>query len=185
MSKSWYILQTYTGYERKVERLLQNLLTKKELDSHIVTDIKVPIQEIVEVKDGKQKVHRDLFMPGYLLMEMDLPETNWRDTCATIRKITGVNGFVGTNPNERPRPISNEEALSLLERMGVVKSAKPVKVVQTYEIGDRVRIKEGPFATFSGVIKEMNDERNRLSVRLEIFGRETVVDVTDEQVERA
>src|SRR5574344_1830187 len=136
MAKSWYILHTYTGYEGKIERTVKALLEKNELDPAVVTDIKVPVEEVVEIKDGKKKSRHDKFLPGYIMIELDLPEIGWKATCSTIRRIQGVTGFVGTNPNERPRPISADEAKNLLLKAGAIKGEKSVKVKQSFNVGD-------------------------------------------------
>ncbi len=184
MSKSWYILHTYTGYEGKIERTIKALLEKKDLDSAIVTDVKVPVEEVVEIKDGKKKTRNDKFLPGYIMIELDLPDIGWKATCSTLRRIQGVTGFVGTNPNERPRPISAAEAKNLLQKSGVIKGEKQVKIKQTYSVGDVVKITDGPFASFSGNIEEVNDEKNKLRVNVQIFGRATPVEVDLLQVEK-
>lgn len=184
MSKSWYILHTYTGYEGKIERTIKALLEKKDLDSAVVTDVKVPVEEVVEIKDGKKKTRNDKFLPGYIMIELDLPDIGWKATCSTLRRIQGVTGFVGTNPNERPRPISASEAKNLLQKSGVIKGEKTVKIKQTYSVGDVVKITDGPFASFSGNIEEVNDEKNKLRVNVQIFGRATPVEVDLLQVEK-
>ena len=184
MSKSWYILHTYTGYEGKIERTIRTLLEKKELDSAVVTDVKVPIEETVEVKDGKKKTRNDKFLPGYVMIELDLPEIGWKETCSTIRRIQGVTGFVGTDPNVRPRPITADEAKNLLMKAGAIKGEKQVKIKQSFAVGDQVKIIDGPFATFSGSIEEVSDEKERLRVNVQIFGRATPVEVNVLQVEK-
>lgn len=184
MAKSWYILNTYTGYEGKIERTMRALLEKNELDPAIVTEIKVPVEEIVEIKDGKKKVRKDKFMPGYIMVELDLPEIDWKKTCNTIRHIQGVSGFVGTNPNERPKPISSEEAKNILLKCGDIKGEKVVKVKQIYSVGDQVKIVDGPFATFSGVVEEVAADKEKLRVNVQIFGRATPVEVSLLQVEK-
>ena len=140
MSKNWYILQTYTGLENKVERVIKSLLDKKEIDPNVVTDVRVPLEEIVEVKDGKKKSRMNKFLPGYVLIEMDLPEIGWKDTCSALRKVQGCGGFVGTDPNTRPRPITNDEAKAILQRSGVIKGEKAVRVHQSYNVGDNVKV---------------------------------------------
>ena len=185
MSKNWYILQTYTGLENKVERVIKSLLDKKEIDPNVVTDVRVPLEEIVEVKDGKKKSRMNKFLPGYVLIEMDLPEIGWKDTCSALRKVQGCGGFVGTDPNTRPRPITNDEAKAILQRSGVNKSEKVVRVHQSYNVGDNVKVIDGPFASFSGTVKEINLEKEKLSVEVQIFGRSTPVEVGFLQVEKA
>lgn len=185
MAKSWYILMSFTGYEGKIERTIRALLEKGDLDSSIITDVKVPIEEIVEVKDGKTKVKKDKFLPGYIMVEMDLPEIGWKATCSTLRRIQGVGGFVGTNPNERPRPISSAEAKNLLMKAGAIKGEKVVKVKTNCNVGDFVKITDGPFKGFSGNIEEVNAEKDKLRVNVQIFGRATPVEVSLNQVEKA
>ena len=184
MAKSWYMLQVFVGHEAKIERNVRTLLERKELDSAVVTDVKVPVEEIIEIKDGKKKTKHENFMPGYLMVELDLPEIGWKDTCTALRRIQGVTGFVGTDPNVRPRAISAAEAKNLLQKIGVLKSEKTVKIKQSYSIGDIVKITDGPFASFSGNIEEVNDEKDKLRVNVQIFGRATPVEVSVLQVER-
>ena len=184
MSKNWYIVHTYTGYENKVERTIHTMLDMKELDAAVVIDVKVPVEEVVEVKDGKKRTRKNKFLPGYIMLELDLPEIGWKTTCSAIRRIQGVTGFVGTNPDVRPRPISAEETKNLLQKSGEIKGEKQVRIKQTYEVGDHVKITDGPFATFSGAIEEVNVEKNKLRVMVQIFGRATPVEVDILQVEK-
>ena len=184
MSKSWYMLQVFVGHEAKIERVIRTLLEKKELDSAVVTDVKVPLEEVVEIKDGKKKTKHVNFMPGYLMAELDLPEMGWKAPCAALRKVQGVMGFVGTSPNERPRPISTSEAKNLLQKIGVIKSEKNVRIQQNYAVGDIVKITDGPFASFQGNIEEVSDEKDKLRVNVQIFGRATPVEVSMLQVEK-
>lgn len=189
MSKSWYILHTFTGYENKIEKTIRQYLDTKDIDSAVLTDVRVPMEEVVELKvgkDGKQtkKSRKVNFMPGYLLIEMDLPEMGWKATCNQLRRIQGVTGFVGTNPNERPRPISSDEAKNLLQKMGVIKGGKPAHVKQSFNVDDEVKITDGPFATFTGVIKEVMIEKEMLKVEVQIFGRPTPVELSFLQAEK-
>ena len=118
------------------------------------------------------------------MLEMDLPELDWKKTCTAIRRIQGVTGFVGTNPSDRPRPISADEAKNLLQKSGAIKGEKTVRVKQSYAVGDKVKIIDGPFASFSGDIDEVNTEKDRLRVTVQIFGRATPVEVSLMQVEK-
>lgn len=190
MAKNWYILHTYTGYEAKIERALQQMLEAKELDAEIVTDVKVPVEEIKEIvvdkKTGKNKerTRMNKFLPGYLMIEMDLPETSWKDTCMKIRGVQGVTGFVGVKPSERPRPISSDEAKNLLQKIGAIKGERPVYVKQSFNPGDMVKINGGPFATFTGKVDSVNVEKDKLRVTVQIFGRETPVEISLAQAEK-
>lgn len=185
MAKSWYIVQTYTGYEKKVERTLRAMLEKGDFDPAILCDIKVPEEEVVEIKDGKKKVTKNMILSGYVMLEMDLPDLGWKDTCSKIRRIQGLSGFVGTNPNVRPRPISKEEATNILQKAGDIKGeSKAVRIKQNYSVGDQVKITDGPFATFSGSVEEVLAEKAKLRVMVQIFGRATPVEVDLTQVEK-
>jgi transcriptional antiterminator NusG len=185
MSRSWYILHTYTGYEGKIERAIKSLIEKAEIDSNVVFDVRVPIEEVVEIKDGKKRTRNNKFLPGYIMLEMDLPQLGWKDTCGKIYKIQGVTGFVGcVSRNDRPVPITNDEAKNLLQKSGVIKGEKQVHIRQNFNMGDTVKITDGPFASFSGSIKEINLEREKLNVEVQIFGRPTPVEVSFLQVEK-
>lgn len=184
MAKNWYILHTYTGYEGKIERTIRTMLEAGDLDSNIVCDVKVPVEEVVEIKDGKKRSRKNKFLPGYIMLELDLPDLGWKATCNGIRRIQGVTGFVGTNPSERPRPITADEAKNLLQKAGEIKGEKPVHIKQTFSVGDQVKITDGPFATFSGAVEEVNMEKEKLRVMVQIFGRATPVEVDLLQVEK-
>ena len=186
MSRCWYILHTYTGYEGKIERSIRSLIEKQEISSDVVLDVRVPMEEIVEIKDGKKKTRNNKFLPGYIMLEMDLPEIGWKDTCAKLYKIQGVTGVVGNvSRNNRPLPITADEAKNLLQKSGVIKGEKAVHVRQSFNVGDAVKINDGAFASFTGTIKEINLEKEKLSVEVQIFGRPTPVEVTFLQVEKA
>ena len=184
MAKSWYIVQTFTGYEQKIDRILHKYLEDGTIDSEILTDVKVPMEEVVEVKGNKKVTHKNLILPGYIMLEMDLPQIGWKNTCSQIRRIQGVNGFVGTDPSERPRPITTQEAKRILQQAGELKGEKSARVTHNYEVGDQVKITEGPFATFSGAIEEVYTEKSKLRVNVQIFGRATPVEVDITQVEK-
>ena len=159
MANGWYILHTYSGYENKIERTIRSLLERGELSSDYVLDVKVPVEDVCEVKDGKKKVVTKKFLPGYIMVELNLPDLGWKDTCSKLRRIQGVTGFVGTSSNERPRPIPVEEAKNLLRKSGDIKGDKPVRVSQTYAVGEKVKIIGGSFNSFVGLIEEVNQEK--------------------------
>ena len=185
MSRCWYILHTYTGYEGKIERSIRTLIEKNEIDSNVVLDVRVPVEEIVEIKDGKKKVRNNKFLPGYIMLEMDLPEIGWKETCLKLYRIQGVTGFVGNvSRNNRPIPITTNEKKNLLMKSGAIKGEKQVHVRQSFNVGDQVKITDGPFASFSGTIKEINVEKEKLSVEVQIFGRPTPVELSYLQAEK-
>ena len=115
---------------------------------------------------------------------MDLPQLGWKPTCSAIRRIQGVTGFVGTNPSDRPRPISSDEAKKLLFAAGELKGEKSVHIKQSFDVGDQVKITDGPLASYTGTVEEVNSERNKLRINVQIFGRETPVEVDLLQVEK-
>lgn len=185
MAKNWYIVQTYTGYENKVEREIKQFLDNGKLDPAIVQNVKVPVEEVVEInKDGKKRTRKNKFLPGYIMLELDLPDWEWKDTCNTIRRIQGVNGFVGTAPNVRPRPISSEEALNLLQKSGDVKTGNTQVVRHSYSEGDQVKITDGPFANYVGSVDEVLADKGKLRVSVQIFGRSTPVELDMTQAEK-
>jgi len=121
MAKGWYILHTYSGYEGKIERTIRSMVENGDLSSDVILDVKVPVEDVVEVRDGKKRTVSKKFLPGYIMIELDLPDLGWKPICSAIRRIQGVTGFVGTNSTVRPRPISNDEAVALLQKSGEIK----------------------------------------------------------------
>lgn len=184
MATGWYVLHTYSGYENKIEKTIRLMITQGELDAEIVRDIKIPSEEVVEVKDGKKRTMNKKFLPGYILVEMDLPELEWKATCSRIKKIQGVTAFVGTPPNKRPHPLSADEARAILQKTGEIKGERAPRPRQSFAAGEQVKIIDGPFESFTGTIEEVNAEKNKLKVMVGIFGRATPVEVDLLQVEK-
>ena len=184
MARGWYILHTYTGYEGKVERTIRSYLDMGDLSSEVVLDVKVPVEEVVEIKDGKKKTSTKKFLPGYIMLELDLPDIGWKAVCSSIRRIQGVTGFVGAASGEKPRPISSDEAKTLLQKSGEIKGEKSTRMKQSFAAGEQVNIVDGAFASFSGTIEEVSLEKNKLRVMVQIFGRATPVEVDLLQVEK-
>lgn len=183
MAKSWYVLHTYSGYENKIERTIRIMMEDGRLGD-AVTDIKVPAEQVVEVKDGKKRVTNKKFLPGYVLLEMDLPDLGWKPVLSAIRKINGVTGFVGSSPGSKPHPISQEEARRILQKAGEIKGDRTLRPKESFVAGETVRIVEGPFNSFTGTIEEVNVEKAKLRVTVGIFGRSTPVEVDFLQVEK-
>jgi transcriptional antiterminator NusG len=185
MARAWYVVHTYSGHELKVQRHMLKLVQDKVFGD-AVTDVKVPSEDVVEIKDGKKKITSKRFLPGYVLVEMDLPDDpmGWKDVCANIRRIGGVTGFVGTSREQKPQPISQEEARTILAKTGEIKADKVLKPKQSFSAGEAVRIIDGPFESFTGSIEEVNIEKGKLRVLVGIFGRSTPVEVDLLQVEK-
>jgi transcriptional antiterminator NusG len=186
MATGWYVLHTYSGYENKIEKTIRMMLEKGELDRNVVRDIKIPSEEVVEVKDGKKRTQTRKFLPGYLLVEMDLPDADmgWKLTCTKIKKIQGVTGFVGTPGDRKPQPLTGDEARAILQKSGEIKGERAVRTRQTFTPGEQVKIIDGPFESFVGTIEEVNQEKNKLKVMVGIFGRNAPVEVDLLQVEK-
>ena len=183
MAKAWYVLHTYSGYENKIEKMIRRMMDDGELGD-AVRDVKVPSEQVVEVKDGKRKVSTKKFLPGYILLEMDLPDLGWKPVCSKIRRIQGVTGFVGSSNERKPQPISQEEARGILQKSGEIEGDKGLKPKQSFAVGEQVRIIEGPFDSFTGTVEEVNLEKGKLRVTVGIFGRSTPVEVDFLQVEK-
>jgi transcriptional antiterminator NusG len=184
MATGWYVLHTYSGYENKIEKTIRIMIDSGELEKEVVRDIKIPSEEVVEVKDGKKRTMTKKFLPGYVLVEMDLPDTEWKAVCSKIKKIQGVTGFVGTPADRKPQPLSGDEARSILQKSGEIKGERPVRSRQSFAAGEQVKIIDGPFESFTGTIEEVNQEKNKLKVMVGIFGRNTPVEVDLLQVEK-
>ena len=184
MATGWYVLHTYSGYENKIEKTIRMMIESGDLDKEVVRDVKVPSEEVVEVRDGKKRTMTKKFLPGYILIEMDLPELGWKVACTQIKKIQGVTGFVGTPANRRPNPLTPDEARSILQKAGEIKGERVVRPRQSFSAGEQVKIIDGPFESFTGTIEEVNVEKSKLKVMVGIFGRATPVEVDLLQVEK-
>ena len=175
--KKWYIIHTYSGYERKVAESLMNRIQAYDL-GECIGQILIPTEDVVEMKSGKKVVTTKLTFPGYILVEMDMTDKAWHD----VRGTPKVTGFVGGTAN-KPTPISQKEVDSILRQVqeGVEKPRPKV----LFESGEAVRIKEGPFTDFHGNVEDVNYEKSKLRVSVTIFGRSTPVELDFSQVEKA
>lgn len=185
MAKGWYIVHTYSGYEQKIERTILKL---REMDSDfalIVTDVKVPMETVTETKDGKKKETRKKILPGYILVEIDFPDDpTWKNTYSKIKRINGVTGFVSAINGKKPQPMSAAEYTDIMQKAGEMPAEKVFKPKQTFAVGDEVRIVDGPFESFSGVVDEIDQAKGKMRVSVQIFGRSTPVEVEFLQVEK-
>ena len=169
----WYTLRVISGKERKIrENILFEVESQKK--NEVVTEILVPSENIIEMKDGKKKVRNRVFFPGYLLIKMDMN----KETRYLVENITGVMSFVG--PQGEPEPVKSDEINRII---GVVESGETREVVKIlYRVGDHVKVTDGPFVEFSGYVQEVNDEKQKLKVSVSIFGRPTPVELNYLQV---
>jgi transcriptional antiterminator NusG len=186
MATGWYVLHIYSGYENRIEKTIHSMVEMGELNREVVREVKIPSEEVVEVKDGKKRTLTRKFLPGYILIEMDLPddEMGWKETCSKIKNIQGVTNFVGTQVGRKPQPLSGDEARAILQKSGEIKGERPMRVRQSFSPGEQVKITGGPFETFVGVIDEVYPEKNKLTVMVGIFGRNTPIEVDLLQVEK-
>ena len=176
MSKRWYVVHAYSGFEKNVQKTLLERIAREEMGEYF-GQILVPVEEVVDIKNGRKTISERKFFPGYVLVEMDLTDESWHLVKSTPR----VTGFLGGTGN-RPLPISQREVDAILQQVqSGVEKPKP-KVL--FEVGQKVRVSEGPFADFNGVVDEVNYERNKLRVSVQIFGRETPVELDFVQVEK-
>jgi len=176
MSKRWYVVHVYSGMEKSVQRALVDRIARAGLENSF-GEILVPSEEVVEVKGGKKSISERRIFPGYVLVEMDLTDETWHLVKSTPR----VTGFLGGSGN-RPSPISDKEVEKILSQMeeGVEKPRPKI----LFEVGEMVRVKEGPFADFNGNVEEVNYEKSKVRVSVTIFGRSTPVELDFAQVEK-
>ena len=177
MTQRWYVVHAYSGYEHQVKKALQERIARAELTDHF-GEILVPTEEVVEMRDGQKRKSERKFFPGYVLVQMEMNEDTWHLVKGTQR----VMGFIG-GTSDRPAPITDKEADSILHRIeeGVDKPRPKV----LYEPGEVVRVTDGPFNDFNGVVEEVNYDKSRLRVAVLIFGRSTPVELEFGQVEKA
>ncbi|MEN8258582.1 MAG: transcription termination/antitermination protein NusG [Thermodesulfobacteriota bacterium] len=168
MARAWYILHTYSGFEEKVKTTMLERI-KKAGQEEMFGEILVPTEQVVEMIQGAKKTSTRKFFPGYILLNVDLNDETWH----TVRGTPKVTGFVGNDLH--PEPVSDEEAMKIISRIkdGALKP-KP-KVM--YEEGDAIRVIDGPFANFQGVVEEVHPDKGRVKVMVSIFGRETPVEL--------
>jgi len=171
-NKKWYAIHTYSGYENKVKANLEKRVESMNMGDKIFR-ILVPMEDEVEIKDGKKKITKRKVFPGYVLVEMIMTDDSWY----VVRNTSGVTGFVGSG--SKPIPLHESEARQILRRMGV-EEARPKLA---FDLGQNVRVITGPFENFVGTIEEIHPEKGKIKVRVSMFGRETPVELEYSQVE--
>lgn len=176
MAMRWYVVQVFSQFENTVKRTLEERIQREGMQEHF-GEILVPSEEVVEVKEGVRRKSERKFFPGYVLMQIDMNDEAWH----LVRSIPRVLGFIGGKA-DRPAPISEREAAVILDRMREgVEKPRPKTL---FEVGETVRICEGPFNDFNGVVESMDYEKSRLHVAVSIFGRSTPVELEFGQVEK-
>jgi len=176
MSHRWYIVHAHSGFEKKVADAIKETAGKKDLDQFF-GEIVVPTEQVVEVKKGKRVQSERKFFPGYVMVQMDLNDETWQ----LVKNTARVSGFLGGKGN-KPQPLSDREAEQIFAQ--VEEGMTSPKNALIFNLGEQVKVVDGPFASFVGTIEEIDDEKNRLKVAVSIFGRSTPVDLDYDQVEK-
>ena len=177
MSKRWYVVHTYSQFEKSVQRALVERIAREEM-SDLFGQILVPVEEVVELKSGQKSISERKFFPGYVLVEMDMTDESWH----LVKNTPKVTGFLGGSAM-KPTPITQKEVDNIMQQMQAgVEKPRP-KVL--FEIGEMVRVKEGPFTDFHGAVEDVNYDKSKLRVAVTIFGRSTPVELNFGQVEKA
>jgi len=177
MAMQWYVVHAYSGFEKSVQRALKERIARAGMQDKF-GEILVPVEEVVEMKGGHKSVTERKFFPGYVLVQMEMNDDTWH----LVKSTPKVTGFVGGTAT-KPSPISEKEVKAILQQIQEgVEKPKP-KVL--YEVGELVRIIDGPFSDFNGTVEEVNYEKSKLRVSVTIFGRATPVELDFSQVEKA
>ncbi|TVQ91476.1 MAG: transcription termination/antitermination protein NusG [Chromatiaceae bacterium] len=176
MSKRWYVIHAFSGYEGQVQRSLKDRIERAGMQEFF-GDILVPTEEVVEIRNGQQRKSERKFFPGYVLVQMEMNEDTWH----LVKEVPRVMGFIG-GKGDRPAPIPDNQAEAILKRVqdGVEKPRPKV----LYEPGEVVRVTDGPFTDFNGVVEDVDYDKSRVKVSVLIFGRSTPVDLEFSQVEK-
>jgi transcription termination/antitermination protein NusG len=177
VAKRWYVVHAYSGFEAKVKAALEERVVRAGLDDSF-GEILVPTEEVVEMRAGNQRKSERKFFPGYVLVQMEMNDESWH----LVKDVPKVLGFIG-GTGDRPAPITEKEAEAILQRVedGVDKPRPKI----LFEAGEVIRVTDGPFADFSGVVEEVNYEKSRLRVAVLIFGRSTPVELGFGEVEKS
>lgn len=176
MAKNWYVVHTYSQFEKSVSRALVERIQREGMQDKF-GQILVPVEEVVELKGGQKSISERKFFPGYVLVEMEMTDESWH----LVKNTPKVTGFLGGSAM-RPTPISEKEVQTIMDQMQAgVEKPKP-KIL--FEVGEVVRVKEGPFTDFTGMVEEVNYDKNKIRVAVTIFGRATPVELEFGQVEK-
>ncbi|OUO90047.1 transcription termination/antitermination protein NusG [Gordonibacter sp. An230] len=176
MTKKWYVLHTYSGYENKVKKNLETRIETMGLENNVF-GIEIPTEMVTEIKEGGRRVESEKkVFPGYVLVRMELDDRSW----AAVRNTPGVTGFVGADGN--PAPLTREEYNKIMGRTGKTKGDKKSVVSSSLEVGQSIKVVSGPLAEFDGVVSEVSPDAGKVKVMVSIFGRETPVELSFDQV---
>ncbi|AEH39623.1 transcription antitermination protein [Buchnera aphidicola (Cinara tujafilina)] len=176
LKKKWYVLQSFSGFENRVAQSIQEHIKSKKLED-IIGKIMIPSEEVIEVKKGKRIKSEYKFFPGYILINMVMNDFSWH----LIRDVPKVLGFIG-GTSDKPTPISDQEINKILIKLKKIGNKPRPKTI--FEPGENIRVNDGPFSDFNGIVETVDYEKNRLKVSVSIFGRSTPVELSFEQVEK-
>ena len=175
MPARWYIVHAYSGFEKKVAAAIREQAVQKEMED-LIEEVMVPMEEVVEMRRGQKVNSERKFFPGYVLVKMDMTDESYH----LVKNVGKVSGFLGAA--NKPQPIPEKEAMRILQQMQ--DGMERPKPTITFDIGEQVRVSDGPFASFNGTVEEVDEERARLKVSVSIFGRATPVELEYTQVEK-
>ncbi len=176
MTKRWYVVHTYSGFEKAVVRSLKEHIRNAGMEDKF-GEILVPTEEVVEMKRGQKRTSERKFFPGYVLVQMEMDDETWH----LVKKVPKVTGFIGGS-SDKPAPITDKEAQAILQQ--VQEGVEKPRPKFSFQPGEQVRVVDGPFADFNGTVEDVNYEKNKLKVSVSIFGRMTPVELEFSQVEK-
>ena len=165
----WYVVHTYSGYENKVKANIEKTIENRNFEE-LILNVEVPMEEVVEIKDGKKKVMLKKIFPGYVLLKMFMTDDSWY----VVRNTRGVTGFVG--PGSKPVPLTDEEVMT----MGIVEKTVNIEI----QLGENVKVISGPLENFIAFVKEINIEKHKIKALVNMFGRETLAELDFNQIEK-
>ena len=172
----WYVVHAYSGYEKSVKKMLVERIERSGMEQHF-GEILVPVEEVIEIKDGQKSISERKFFPGYVLVEMNMTDDTWH----LVKSTSKVTGFVGGSGN-KPAPITQKEVDGILGQ--IQEGVEKPKPKTLFELGEGVRVKDGPFMDFHGNVEEVNYEKSKVRVAVLIFGRSTPVELQFNQIEK-
>jgi len=165
----WYVVHTYSGYENKVKANIEKTIENRNLEE-LILNVEVPMEEVVEIKDGKKKILQKKIFPGYVLLKMFMTDDSWY----VVRNTRGVTGFVG--PGSKPVPLTDDEVMT----MGIVEKTVNIEI----QVGENVKVVSGPLENFIAFVKEINVEKHKIKALVNMFGRETLAELDFNQIEK-
>lgn len=177
MTMRWYVIHTFSGFEKQVARSLKERVARAGMQDAF-GEIMVPTEEVVEMKSGQKRTSERKFFPGYVLVKMDMNDATWH----LVKSVPKVSGFIG-GTSTKPTPISDKEAQAILRQ--VQEGVEKPRPKFSFQVGEQIRVTDGPFLDFNGTVEDVNFEKNKVRVSVSIFGRQTPVELDFSQIEKA